>query len=151
MRDEDYMREALCLAREAYKQGEIPVGAVVVVNEEIISRAHNEKERLNDATAHAEILALQRAVQVKGNWRLNDAVLYCTLEPCAMCAGAMVNARLGKLVFGARDSKAGAAGSIMDLVRAPWFNHQVEVKEGLLKEECAELLTRFFAKIRRDG
>ena len=151
MRDELYMRIALHLAHQGQAVGEIPVGALVVCNDEIISWAYNEKELRNDATAHAELLALQRAAEYLGRWRLTDAVLYCTLEPCAMCAGAMINARLGKLVFGTRDRKTGAAGSIIDLVRYPGLNHQVEIAEGVLKEECAAILSTFFKDLRRDG
>ncbi len=151
MQHEDFMRHALEEAREAYKRGEIPVGAIVVHNGKIIARAHNEKESYQDATAHAEILALQRAARHLGHWRLNESVLYCTLEPCVMCAGAMVNVRLGHLVYGVTDPKAGSAGSIYDIVRSPALNHQVVVEGGVLKEECSELLKRFFASLRRDG
>ena len=145
------MKEALGLAGKALEIEEIPVGAVVIVNNEIIARAYNEKESRNDATAHAELLVLQRAAKNLGRWRLTDAILYSTLEPCVMCAGAMVNARLGKLVYGTRDSKAGAAGSVLDIVRCPGLNHQVIVEEGVLREECAELLRTFFMDLRRDG
>jgi tRNA(adenine34) deaminase len=151
MRDADYMRMALDIAREAAARGEIPVGAVVVQNGQVIARAGNEKERQEDATAHAEILALQRAARQTGGWRMQEATLYCTLEPCSMCAGAMVNVRLGRLVYGTRDPKAGAAGTILDIVRCPALNHQVKVEAGVLKEECAELLSAFFADLRRDG
>ena len=150
-RDEKYMRVALELAEEAYKVGEIPVGAVIVADDTIIARARNEKELRNDATAHAELTALQQAAQSLGRWRLSDATLYCTLEPCAMCAGAMVNARLGRLVYGAGDSKAGAAGSILDVVRFPGLNHQIQVYAGVLEADCARLLSEFFADLRRDG
>jgi tRNA(adenine34) deaminase len=145
------MRLALALAYQAGLEGEIPIGAVAVWEDEVISWATNEKEQRADATAHAEILALQRAAQVLGRWRLTDVTLYCTLEPCSMCAGAMVNTRLGKLVYGARDVKAGAAGSIIDLVRYPGLNHQVAITEGVLRQECADLLSSFFTGLRRDG
>ena len=151
MQHENFMRHALEEAREAYKRGEIPVGAIVVHNGKIIALAHNEKESCQDATAHAELLALQRTARHLGHWRLNESVLYCTLEPCAMCAGAMVNARLGHLVYGVTDPKAGSAGSVYDIVRSPALNHQVVVEGGILKEECSELLKRFFASLRRDG
>ncbi len=151
MRDEEYMRMALEIARAAAARGEIPVGAIVVHNGEVIAQAGNEKELQDDATAHAELLVLQRAARHLGNWRMNEATLYCTLEPCPMCAGAMVNARLGRLVFASRDVKAGAAGSILDVVRCPGLNHQVQVEQGVLSEECAELLSAFFADLRRDG
>jgi tRNA(adenine34) deaminase len=151
MRDELYMRLALQQAEKAYELGEIPIGALVVCQDEVIAWAHNEKEALKDATAHAEILALQRAARYLGQWRLNGATLYCTMEPCPMCAGAMVNSRLSRLVYGCIDDKAGSAGSILDIVRHPALNHQVEVKPGVLEEECAEVLSRFFTDLRRDG
>ena len=150
MRDEIYMRLALTLAYQAYLKGEIPVGAVMVVEDKIIAWGHNEKEQHNDATCHAEILTLQRAALFSGSWRQEDATLYTTLEPCVMCAGAMVNARLGRLVYGAKDSKAGAAGSIIDIVRNPALNHQVQVKPGILEEECGSLLKLFFDDLRKD-
>ncbi|MEN6350341.1 MAG: tRNA adenosine(34) deaminase TadA [Syntrophomonas sp.] len=142
---------ALDIAHEAAARGEIPIGAVVVLDGQVIARAGNEKELQEDATAHAEMLALQRAARHSGSWRMQEATLYCTLEPCPMCAGAMVNVRLGRLVYGARDPKAGAAGSILDVVRCPALNHQVQVEGGVLKEECAELLSAFFADLRRDA
>ena len=141
---EEYMKIALSLAQEAGESGEIPVGAIVVVNGEIVAKACNEKEMRGDATAHAEILALQRAAKQVGHWRLSDATMYVTLEPCSMCAGAMVQARLGNLVFGAYDLKAGAAGSVVDLLDHPAFNHRVIVKSGVLAEECGQILKEFF-------
>jgi tRNA(adenine34) deaminase len=151
MRDELYMQSAIYLARQAYELGEIPIGAVIVQDGEIISWAHNEKETQNDATAHAEMLAMQRAAVHLNKWRLTGATLYCTLEPCPMCAGAMINTRIKRLVYGCRDPKAGCAGTVLDLLRYPGFNHQVEIEEGVLREECANLLTSFFADLRRDG
>jgi tRNA(adenine34) deaminase len=151
MRDEQYMQLALYLAQVAYRRGEIPVGAVVVRDEEIIGWACNEKEARQDASAHAELLAMQKAAAYQGSWRLTGATLYSTLEPCPMCAGAMINSRLSRLVYGARDSKAGAAGSVLELLRCPGLNHQVEVTEGILGEESAELLSSFFLDLRRDG
>jgi tRNA(adenine34) deaminase len=148
---EDYMEIALRLAQEAGENGEIPVGAIIVLNGEIIAEARNEKEIRGDATAHAEILALQRAAETMGHWRLSDATMYVTLEPCAMCAGAMVQARLGRLVFGAYDPKAGAAGSVVDLVDHPAFNHQVIVKSGVMADKCGQILKDFFNSKRRDG
>lgn len=145
------MRLALYLAKKAAMEDEVPVGAVVVHEDEVIAWAHNEKEANQDATRHAELLALQRAAVYLDRWRLTDVTLYSTLEPCVMCAGAMVNARLGRLVFGTHDLKAGAAGSILDIVRNPVLNHQVEISEGVLKEECAEVLSTFFSDLRRDG
>jgi len=151
MREELYMRMALQLAEEALAAGEIPIGAVAVYEDEVIAVARNEKELQQDATAHAEILVMQRAAQHLQRWRLEGVTLYCTLEPCPMCAGAMVNTRIKRLVYGSRDEKAGAAGSVIDLVRYPGLNHQVEVVDGVLKEECSSLLMNFFADMRRDG
>jgi tRNA(adenine34) deaminase len=151
MREEQYMRLALQLAAEAYEAGEIPIGAVAVYENQVIASARNEKELRQDATAHAELLVMQRAAQHLQRWRLEGVTLYCTLEPCPMCAGAMVNTRIKRLVYGSRDDKAGAAGSVIDLVRYPGLNHQVEVVEGVLREECTQLLTEFFNELRRDG
>ncbi len=148
---EEYMQAALSLAREAGEQGEVPVGAIIVRDHEIIAQARNEKELRGDATAHAEILALQRAAEQLGRWRLSDATMYVTLEPCSMCAGAMIQARLGRLVFGAYDPKAGAAGSVLDILDHPGLNHQVKVKSGVLAEECSQVLKEFFNSIRKDG
>ena len=146
---EDYMKIALSLAKEAGENGEIPVGAIVVVNGEIVAQGRNEKEMRGDATAHAEILVLQRAAKKVGHWRLSDATMYVTLEPCSMCAGAMVQARLGNLVFGAYDPRAGAAGSVVDLLDHPAFNHRVIVKSGVLAEESGQILKEFFDSKRR--
>lgn len=145
------MRIALQEAEKAFAAGEVPVGAVLVVDGRIIARAGNEKERSGDPTDHAEMLVIKRAVAELGRWRLNDATLYVTLEPCPMCAGAMILARLGRLVYGADDPKAGAAGSVVDIVDVPWLNHQIPVKSGVLAEECGAILSRFFNHIRRDG
>ena len=150
-RDELYMRLTLNLARQAQDMGEIPIGALVVHDDEVIAWAYNEKEQRQDATAHAEMLALQRAAEYLQRWRLTGATLYCTLEPCPMCAGAMINSRLSRLVYGCRDSKAGSAGSVIDLLRYPGLNHQVKVSPGILEEECTEILRSFFADLRRDG
>jgi len=145
------MREALEEARAAAAAGEIPVGAVVVRQERIVGRGRNRKEELHDPTAHAEILALREAGRESVTWRLGDATLYCTLEPCAMCAGAMVNARIARLVIAVRDPKTGAAGSVYDLVRSPWLNHRVEVIAGVLAEEVAREMEAFFAGLRARG
>ena len=147
--DREYMQEALRLAREAGARGEVPVGAVVVLDGEVIASAANEKELRGDATAHAEMLALQRAAAKLRHWRLSEATLYVTLEPCPMCAGAMIQARLGRLVFGAADPKAGAAGSVMDILDHPGLNHRLKVKSGVLAEECGQLLTEFFSAKRK--
>jgi tRNA(adenine34) deaminase len=149
--DEEFMRIALGLAAAAEESNEVPVGAIIVLGDEIIARAFNEKERTGDPTAHAEMLAIRRAAQRLGTWRLSDATMYVTLEPCAMCAGAMIQARLGRLVYGAYDPKAGAAGSVLDILDLPWLNHQVKVKSGVLEAECSQLLSSFFSQMRRDG
>jgi tRNA(adenine34) deaminase len=146
--DEQWMQEALALARKAEAEGEVPVGAVVVKDGEIIGRGWNHPIGAHDPTAHAEIIALRAAAQTLENYRLTDSTLYVTLEPCAMCAGAMVHARVGRLVFGATDPKAGAAGSVFNLVRASALNHRLEVTGGVLAEECAGQLKRFFAQRR---
>ena len=142
------MHEALAEARLAQAEGEVPVGAVVVQQGCIIGRGHNRREALADPTAHAEILALREAARTLGAWRLSGAVLYCTLEPCCMCAGALVNARISTVVFAVRDAKAGAAGSVYDLVRSPWLNHRVKVIAGVLAPEVDELMQSFFVGLR---
>ena len=138
------MRQALSLARRAEAAGEVPVGAVVAVDGEVIGEGWNQPVGSHDPSAHAEILALRQAGARIGNYRLVDATLYVTLEPCAMCAGAMVHARIRRLVFGAFDPKTGAAGSVFDIVRSPQLNHQVEVTAGVLADECGGLLQSFF-------
>jgi len=145
-----WMRQALVEARHALETGEIPVGAVVVWQDTIIGRGHNRREELHDPTAHAEILALREAGAERGGWRLAGSTLYCTLEPCPMCAGACVNARIETLVFGIRDPKAGAAGSVYDLVRSPWLNHRLRVISGVLAGEVQDLMQSFFTNIRQD-
>ena len=143
--DDDYMREALKLARMASSGDEVPVGAVVVLNGEMIARAGNSPISSNDPTAHAEINALRMAAAALGNYRLENAELYCTLEPCVMCAGAIVNARIRRLVFGARDLRFGGVRSKFRIADSELLNHRVEVVEGILGVECAELLQAFFA------
>ena len=142
--DEQYIRNALDLAREAVKRNEVPIGAVVVRNGSIIAAATNRTVRDQDPTAHAELLAIREASSKLDRWRLDDCTLYVTLEPCAMCAGAMVLARLKRVVFGAWDDKAGMAGSVGDLLRHPRLNHRPEVRSGVLAAECAALLEEFF-------
>lgn len=149
MDHERFMRLALEEAQKAYGRGEVPVGAVVVLKGEVIGRGHNLRETLADSTAHAEILAMREAARRLGDWRLNEAVLYSTIEPCPMCAGAIVQFRVGTLVYGARDPKAGAVDSLLDLVRDPRFNHRVEVISGVLAEECAQIMRRFFRELRQ--
>ncbi|NLX35856.1 MAG: nucleoside deaminase [Chloroflexi bacterium] len=148
MEHEAWMREALAEARLAQAEGDVPVGAVVVYQGRIIGRGHNRREALADPTAHAEVLALREAAASRQAWRLTGAVLYCTLEPCCMCAGALVNARVDTLVFGVRDAKAGAAGSVYDLVRSPWLNHRLKVVPEVLVDEIQELMQSFFAGLR---
>ena len=138
------MRAALAEAEAAAESGEVPVGAVVVAGGEIIARGHNRSETDNDPSAHAEIVALREAARRTGNYRLTDATLYVTLEPCAMCMGALVQARIERLVFGAYDPKAGAAGSAIDLSDSPSFNHRFEINGGVLAEECGSVLKAFF-------
>ncbi|MDN5344346.1 MAG: tRNA(adenine34) deaminase [Clostridia bacterium] len=145
-----YMGEALAEARQAFDLGEVPIGAVLVMGDEIIARAGNRRQTRVDPTAHAEIMALREAARVRGDWRLKGATLYVTLEPCPMCAGALVQARVSRLVYGAPDPRAGAVDSVINLVENPRFDHQVEVIPGIREEECREILKRFF-KMRRDG
>jgi tRNA(adenine34) deaminase len=148
-RETAFMRRALAAAEEAAGRGEVPVGAVVVVGDEVVAVAHNERETGSDPTAHAEILALRRAAAALGDWRLNDAELYVTMEPCPMCAGALVNARLRRLYFGCDDPKAGAVRTLYTLLDDRRLNHRVEVVPGLLAAESAALLRGFFSRLRR--
>ena len=143
------MGEALRQARRAYESEEVPIGAVMVREGRIIARAFNQVELLKDATAHAEMLAITQAEEVVGDWRLNDCTLYVTKEPCPMCAGAIVHARVGRLVFGAPDPKGGAAGGVMNLVQFPSLNHHAEITRGVRQEECRALLQAFFAEQRK--
>jgi tRNA(adenine34) deaminase len=144
-RDGYFMRLALREAERAPEHEDVPIGVVIVWGAEVIAAAHNERELRGDPTAHAEIIALREAARVIGSWRLLDAVSYVTLEPCAMCAGALVLARVARVVYGARDPKAGACGSVLDVLGEPRLNHRPEVAGGLLAEECATLLSGFFA------
>ena len=146
--DENLIRVALDEARAAAEAGEVPIGALVVIAGEIVARGQNRVLRDVDPTAHAEIVAMRAAAQAIGNYRLLDCELYVTLEPCAMCAGAMIHARLGRLIYGAADPKAGAAGSVLDVVNHPKLNHQMQVTPGVLAEECGELLRGFFRERR---
>jgi tRNA(adenine34) deaminase len=147
--DELYMRLALEQAQLAYERGEIPVGAVAAHRGQVIAQAYNTKEQAKDPTAHAEMAAMRIAAQHLGGWRLVGVTLYCTMEPCPMCAGTMVQARLPRLVYAIDDPKAGAAGSILDLLNHPQLNHQVQVTRGVLAEEAGEMLDRFFRDLRR--
>ncbi len=144
-----FMNEALDEARIAYSLGETPIGAIIVRDGEIVARAHNLRETTHDATAHAELLAIRQANELLGGWRLTRCTLYVTLEPCPMCAGAIVMARIPTLVFGAFDPKAGACGSVMDLVQNDRLNHRVEVLSGVLADESSQLLRQFFAELRQ--
>ena len=145
---EHWMRHALTLARRAWEEGEVPVGAVLVHNNQVIGEGWNRSIGRHDPTAHAEIMALRQGGLVLQTYRLLETTLYVTLEPCVMCAGAMVHGRIGNLVFGARDAKTGAIGSLMDVVGHPGMNHQVMVTEGVLAEECSAMLSDFF-RVRR--
>ena len=146
--DHYFMGEAIRQALRAYEAEEVPVGAVVVREGRVIARAFNQVEMLRDATAHAEMLAITQAEESVGDWRLNDCTLYITKEPCPMCAGAIVHARLTRVVFGASDVKAGAAGSVMNLLQFPTLNHRSEITSGVRSEECKNLLQTFFAEQR---
>ncbi len=143
-RDAAYMRRALELARYAEQAGEVPVGALVVLNDEIVGEGWNQPIVAHDPTAHAEIVAMRAAAVRVRNYRLSDAVLYVTLEPCAMCAGAMVHARMARVVYGAADPKTGAAGSVFNLLESSTLNHRAQVTRGVLAEECGEMLRKFF-------
>ena len=147
--EEKYMQEALKEAKKAYKKLEVPVGAIIVKNGEIIAKAHNLKETKNDTTKHAEILAIQRASKKLKSWRLLDCEMYITLEPCSMCAGAIIISRVKKIYIGALDYKTGAAGSVLNLFEDYKFNHKVEVEKGILQEECENLLKSFFKELRQ--
>ncbi len=149
--DEMWMRAALAEAEKALAYEDVPIGAVAVRNGVIIGAGFNRREADHDPTAHAEMLAIRQAASVIGYWRLEEVTLYCTLEPCAMCAGAMVLARLPRLVYATTDPKAGAAGSIMEITRHPRLNHQVAVSSGLLAEEAAEQIRAFFRMLRARG
>lgn len=146
--DTYFMRTALRQAETAAAEGEVPVGAVAVRDGIVIGRAYNQVEKLKDATAHAEILVMTQASAAKGNWRLDDVTVYVTKEPCAMCAGAMINARVKRLVFGMPDPRSGAAGSALDITAFPGMLHKVEVCSGVLEDECREIMKVFFKSVR---
>ncbi|OLP62993.1 tRNA-specific adenosine deaminase [Bacillus pumilus] len=147
--DEQFMQEAISEALKAQQIGEVPIGAVLVVDNQIVSRAHNLRESEQRSIAHAELLAIDEACKATGSWRLEEAVLYVTLEPCPMCAGAIVLSRVKKVVFGACDPKGGCAGTLMNLLDDDRFNHQSEVIGGVLENECGELLSQFFRSLRQ--
>jgi len=146
--DEDFMTLALAEAHRAESLGETPVGAVLVISDKVISSAHNMRETWQDPTAHAELLAVRETSARLGRWRLSDATLYVTLEPCLMCSGVLVLARVGRLVYGCRDPKAGALGSVYDVVRDGKLNHTYRITAGILEAECRQVLQRFFEKVR---
>ncbi len=149
MNKEDYMREALKEAKKAYEKKEVPVGAVIVKNEKIIARGHNLKETKKDTIKHAEMIAIQKAEKKEKAWRLEDCELYVTLEPCTMCAGAIINSRIKKVIIGTMDPKSGACGSILNLFEDYKFNHKVEYETGIMKEECEKILKDFFKNLRQ--
>lgn len=146
--DRFYMKEALKEARRAEELGEVPIGSVLVFEGEIVGRGHNRRESLKNPLAHGEILAIEEASRVLDRWRLEDCTLYVTVEPCPMCAGAIVNARIKRLVIGAMDKKTGACGSVVNLLEEGLFNHDVEVEKGILEEECKTLIKDFFKELR---
>jgi tRNA(adenine34) deaminase len=145
---EKFMKEALKEAKKAFKKDEAPIGAVIVHEGRIVARGHNERELKQDSTLHAEMTAIRRACKKLGTWRLNDCDMYVTLEPCTMCAGAIIQARIGRLYIGAHDPKAGAAGSVINVFGVEGFNHRVEVYCGVLEEECSAILKDFFRELR---
>ena len=147
-RDEYFMRQALVMAQESVSADEVPVGAVLVLNDEIIASAHNQNISLNDPSAHAEVIALRSAGEVLGNYRIPEAELFVTIEPCLMCAGAMIHARIKRLVFGASETKAGVAHSHLQAFSQSFVNHRCAVQGGLLEEECGKLMSDFFKKRR---
>ncbi len=145
---EKYMREALKQAKKAYQLGEVPIGCVIVHQGRIIGRGYNRRNTDKNTLSHAEITAIKRASKVIGDWRLEDCTLYVTLEPCQMCAGAIIQARIPEVVMGCRNPKAGCAGSVLDILQNPAFNHQAKVTQGVLENECSEMLKTFFAELR---
>lgn len=149
MNEEEYMKIALNEARKAYDKLEVPVGAIIVKDGKIIAKAYNEKERKKDTTKHAEILAIQRASKKLNTWRLYDCDMYVTLEPCSMCAGALVQSRIRKVYIGTMDEKTGACGSVLNLLEDFKFNHKVEVQYGICKDDCEKILKDFFKNLRK--
>lgn len=147
--DEKYMKEAIRQAKKAYALGEVPIGCVIVYQDSIIGRGYNRRNTNKNTLAHAEITAINKASRKIGDWRLEDCTLYVTLEPCQMCAGAIVQARVSRVVMGSMNPKAGCGGSILNLLQMPSFNHQAEVTKGVLEEECSHMLTSFFKELRQ--
>ncbi|MDK9871771.1 MAG: tRNA adenosine(34) deaminase TadA [Staphylococcus equorum] len=148
--DQNYMKIAIEEAKKAGDIGEVPIGAVIVRDNEVIARAHNLRESSQDPTAHAEHLAIQKAAAVIGSWRLENCRLYVTLEPCVMCTGTIVMSRIPYVIYGAKDPKGGCAGSLMDLLQEPRFNHRATVQTGVLEEACSQLLKTFFKNLRKN-
>ena len=146
--EEKYMKEAIRQAKKAAAVGDVPIGCVIVHEDKIIARAYNQRNKKKTTLAHAELLAIQKASKKLEDWRLEECTMYITLEPCQMCAGAIVQARIPKVVIGAMNPKAGCAGSILNILEMPQFNHQVKVERGVLKEECSEMLSAFFRRLR---
>ena len=146
--EERYMKEAIRQAHKAWKLGEVPIGCVIVRDGKIIARGYNRRNTDKNTLAHAELQAIRKASRAAGDWRLEGCTIYVTLEPCQMCAGAIVQARIPRLVIGSRNPKAGCAGSVLNLLQVPAFNHQVEITEGVLEEECSLMLTNFFRDLR---
>ena len=146
--EERYMKEAIRQAHKAWKLGEVPIGCVIVRDGKIIARGYNRRNTDKNTLAHAELQAIRKASRAAGDWRLEDCTIYVTLEPCQMCAGAIVQARIPRLVIGSRNPKAGCAGSVLNLLQVPAFNHQVEITEGVLEEECSLMLSNFFRDLR---
>lgn len=147
--DEKYMKEAIKQAKKAYKQDEVPIGCVIVHEDKIIARAYNKRNMKKNPLAHAEIMAINKAAKALGDWRLEECTMYITLEPCQMCAGAIVQARIPKVVIGSMNPKAGCAGSILNLLQVAKFNHQVEIVSGVMEKECTEMLQNFFKELRK--
>jgi len=147
-RDEKYMKAAIREARKAYALEEVPIGCVIVQNDKIIARGYNRRNTDKNTLAHAEMSAIKKASKKTGDWRLEDCTMYVTLEPCQMCAGAIVQSRLGKVVIGSMNPKAGCAGSVINLLQMKQFNHQVEMETGVLEEECSTMLSGFFQELR---
>ncbi len=148
--DEKYMKEALKQAKKAEVLEEVPIGCVIVQNGQIIARGYNRRNTDKNTLSHAELNAIRKASKKTGDWRLEDCTMYITLEPCQMCAGAIVQARVGRVVIGAMNPKAGCAGSVLNLLECPEFNHQAEVERGILEAECSEMLTEFFQQLREN-
>ncbi|SES11725.1 tRNA adenosine(34) deaminase TadA [Lachnobacterium bovis] len=148
-RDEKYMSEAIKQAKKALKIKEVPIGCVIVQNDRIIARGYNKRNSKGCVLEHAEISAIKKACKKTGDWRLEDCTMYVTLEPCQMCAGAIVQSRLNKVVIGSMNPKAGCAGSVINLLQMSQFNHQVEIEKGVLEEKCSSMLTEFFKELRK--